>query len=141
MKKSVEDFLENKRLLTTKIKIYQPTYVFIKVNLQIYLKPDFTKEKTGIIHLLFPSESLREAHEFRIPRSAIRPDPVLLESILHVDSSGFVEAHAPPLHDSLDLCLARIIEPLSGVAGLNVSAEIKSRRGKSRFDVIAERSR
>lgn len=44
LKKSVNDFLENKRLLTTKIKIYQPNYVYITVHLQIYLKPDFTEQ-------------------------------------------------------------------------------------------------
>ncbi|MEH2156544.1 baseplate J/gp47 family protein [Nostoc sp.] len=44
LKKSVNDILENKRLLTTKIKIYQPNYVYIKVDLKIYLKPDFTEQ-------------------------------------------------------------------------------------------------
>ena len=44
LKKIVNDFLENKRLLTTKIKIYQPNYVYIRVHLKIHLKPDVPKQ-------------------------------------------------------------------------------------------------
>ncbi|MDB9326732.1 baseplate J/gp47 family protein [Nodularia spumigena CS-590/02] len=40
----VKDFLENRRLLTTKINIYQTNLVNIEVNLTINLKPDFTEQ-------------------------------------------------------------------------------------------------
>ncbi|MBW4423096.1 MAG: baseplate J/gp47 family protein [Nostoc desertorum CM1-VF14] len=43
-KKSVKNFLENRRLLTTKINIYETNLVNIRVNLTINLKPDFTEQ-------------------------------------------------------------------------------------------------
>jgi len=44
LKKSLKDFLENRRLLTTKINIYETKLVNIEVNLTINLKPDFTEQ-------------------------------------------------------------------------------------------------
>ena len=44
LKEIVNNFLENKRLLTTKIKIYLPNYVYIGVHLKIHLKPDFPEQ-------------------------------------------------------------------------------------------------
>ncbi|MBD2358712.1 baseplate J/gp47 family protein [Tolypothrix sp. FACHB-123] len=44
LENNVKAFLENRRLLTTKIKIYKTNLVSIEVNLTINLKPDFTEQ-------------------------------------------------------------------------------------------------
>lgn len=44
LENSVKNFLENRRLLTTKINIYKTNLVNIEVNLTINLKPDFAEQ-------------------------------------------------------------------------------------------------
>jgi hypothetical protein len=60
---------------------------------------------------------------------------------LHVDAPGLVEVDTAALHDAHHLLLARIVESLARVAGLEVGVEIKGGRGKSGVDVVLKRSR
>lgn len=56
---------------------------------------------------------LRKANKLRVARNTICTDVVLLEAILHVHASRFIEIYAPSLHDAHDLLLACIIQSLS----------------------------
>jgi hypothetical protein len=85
--------------------------------------------------------SSRKANELRVARNPISADIVLLETILHVDAPGLVEVDTAALHDAHHLLLARIVESLARVAGLEVGVEIKGGRGKSGVNVVLERGR
>ena len=81
---------------------------------------------------------LRKTHKLRIPRSPIRPDPILCKSTLGVYPSRFVEVDSPALHDLLDLALAGVVKPGAGVARCDVGTEIEGGRGEAVFDVRGE---
>ena len=89
----------------------------------------------------FPAPPLRKTNELRIPRPAIRPNIVLPEPVLHVESPRLVEPDSAPLHDGLDLALALLIEALTAIAGFDVGGQVEGGAAEAGFDVVAEGGR
>ena len=80
----------------------------------------------------------RKRHKFRIPRQTIRPDVILLESLLHIYPPGLVEAYVPIPHDALHVLLGADIEASARVTFHDVATQVKIIRGEAGLDVRHE---
>lgn len=101
--------------------------------------PNFHVSYSKITTPLIPT--LRKAHKLRIPRNSIRPNIILLKPTLHIKPPCLVKSHAPPLHNSLNLALRRIVEALTRITGFDVGREVESGGRETCFDIVAEGGR
>ena len=80
-------------------------------------------------------QTLRKRHELRIPRPSIRPNVILCEPRLRINSPRLVKAHSPAPHDLLHLPFRCLVQPRAGITGRYIGLEIKVAGCKARLDV------